>query len=199
MPADAGGRGDGRRGAEGAGEGGRRRRGRQSARAEALLRWYARSARDLPWRRTRDPYAILVSEVMLQQTQAARVVPRYERFLARFPDAGGARGGAACATCWRPGAGSATTAARWRCRRRRARWRRDGWPARPDDAARASGRYTAAAVASFAWDAQVAAVDTNVRRVIERCDGRRRAARDLAARAGALLPARARRRLGTRR
>ena len=57
------------------------------ASAGALLEWYAAAARDLPWRRTRDPYALLVSEVMLQQTQAARVVPRYERFLARFPDA----------------------------------------------------------------------------------------------------------------
>ena len=52
---------------------------------EALLAWYREHGRDLPWRRTRDPYAILVSEVMLQQTQAARVVPHYERFLARFP------------------------------------------------------------------------------------------------------------------
>ena len=60
----------------------------EALRADALLRWYAGSARDLPWRRTRDPYALLVSEVMLQQTQAARVVPRYERFLARFPDVG---------------------------------------------------------------------------------------------------------------
>src|SRR4051812_32632521 len=55
--------------------------------AEAVLRWYGREARDLPWRRTRDPYAILVSEVMLQQTQVARVVPRYEAWLARWPDA----------------------------------------------------------------------------------------------------------------
>ena len=65
-----------------------------------LLRWYARERRDLPWRRTRDPYAILVSEVMLQQTQVARVVPRYEAWLARWPTAGalaarGARGRAA--------------------------------------------------------------------------------------------------------
>ena len=50
-----------------------------------LLAWYAISARDLPWRRTRDPYAILLSEVMLQQTQVERVVPRYERWLARWP------------------------------------------------------------------------------------------------------------------
>ncbi|MFL5957686.1 MAG: A/G-specific adenine glycosylase, partial [Solirubrobacterales bacterium] len=53
---------------------------------DALLQWYGREARALPWRRTRDPWAILVSEVMLQQTQAARVVPYYERFLERFPD-----------------------------------------------------------------------------------------------------------------
>src|SRR3954453_17088171 len=52
-----------------------------------LLAWYERVKRPLPWRTTRDPYAILVSEVMLQQTQATRVVPYYERFLARFPDA----------------------------------------------------------------------------------------------------------------
>src|SRR4051812_31161439 len=51
-----------------------------------LTDWYERHKRDLPWRHTRDPYAILVSEVMLQQTQAARVVPYYERFLAAFPD-----------------------------------------------------------------------------------------------------------------
>ena len=50
-----------------------------------LLRWYEREARALPWRRTRDPWAILVSEVMLQQTQVARVVPRYLRFLERWP------------------------------------------------------------------------------------------------------------------
>ena len=57
-----------------------------SARADALLRWYRRVRRPLPWRATRDPYALLVSEVMLQQTQAGRVVPYYEAFLARFPD-----------------------------------------------------------------------------------------------------------------
>ncbi|MGH3128768.1 MAG: A/G-specific adenine glycosylase, partial [Gaiellaceae bacterium] len=50
-----------------------------------LLAWYRTSARDLPWRRTRDPYAILVSEVMLQQTQVERVVPRYLAWLERWP------------------------------------------------------------------------------------------------------------------
>jgi len=50
-----------------------------------LLRWYARHSRDLPWRRTRDPYSIWISEVMLQQTQVETVIPYYRRFLARFP------------------------------------------------------------------------------------------------------------------
>ena len=54
---------------------------------DALLRWYVRARRDLPWRRTNDPYAILVSEVMLQQTQVARVVPRYLEWLERWPTA----------------------------------------------------------------------------------------------------------------
>ena len=54
---------------------------------EALLAWYREHGRDLPWRRTRDPYAILVSEVMLQQTQASRVVPRYLAWLERWPTA----------------------------------------------------------------------------------------------------------------
>jgi A/G-specific adenine glycosylase len=59
---------------------------RQQSIAEALLAWYRRGHRDLPWRRTRDPFSIWVSEIMLQQTRAQAVVPYYERFLARFPD-----------------------------------------------------------------------------------------------------------------
>src|SRR5579863_7730253 len=50
-----------------------------------LTRWYDQSKRDLPWRKTRDPYAIWISEVMLQQTRVAAVIPYYERFLKRFP------------------------------------------------------------------------------------------------------------------
>src|SRR5438876_469217 len=53
--------------------------------ARPLLRWFDAHARDLPWRRTRDPYVIWVSEVMLQQTQVASVVPYFERFLQTFP------------------------------------------------------------------------------------------------------------------
>ena len=154
---------------------------------EALLAWYAAAARDLPWRRTRDPYALLVSEVMLQQTQAARVVPRYERFLARFPDA------AALAAApvrdvleeW-SGLGYNRRALALHAAAREVA--AHGWPADLTTLPGVGG-YTAAAVASFAWDAQRAAVDVNVRRVIERWDGRPRTARELSARAEALLPA----------
>ena len=51
-----------------------------------LLAWYREHRRDLPWRRSRDPYRVWISEVMLQQTRAATVIPYYERFLERFPD-----------------------------------------------------------------------------------------------------------------
>src|SRR5438445_12066814 len=59
--------------------------GRGLALASDLLDWSERTGRDLPWRRTRDPWAILVSELMLQQTQVPRVLPRYSAFLERFP------------------------------------------------------------------------------------------------------------------
>ena len=135
----------------------------------ALLDWYDRVRRPLPWRATRDPYALLVSEVMLQQTQAARVVPYYEAFLARFPDA------AALATApvrevlaaWSGLGYNRRALALQRAARVVAE---HGWP---DDLASLPGvgPYTAAAVGSFAWDRQEAAVDTNVRRVLERFDG----------------------------
>src|SRR5438477_3740296 len=53
---------------------------------QKILDWYSRNQRDLPWRKSRDPYRILVSEVMLQQTQVSRVIPKYEAWLERFPD-----------------------------------------------------------------------------------------------------------------
>ena len=59
--------------------------GRPADRSDPLLAWFEDRQRDLPWRRSRDPWAVLVSELMLQQTQVARVLPRYETFLARWP------------------------------------------------------------------------------------------------------------------
>lgn len=135
----------------------------------ALLGWYDAERRDLPWRRTRDPYAILVSEVMLQQTQVARVVPRYAAWLRRWPaaeDLAAAPLGDVLAA-W-VGLGYNRRAARLReaCRA----VAEGGWP-RDAAGLRALpgvGPYTAAAVASFAFGEPVACVDTNVRRVAER-------------------------------
>jgi A/G-specific adenine glycosylase len=134
----------------------------------ALLRWYARAARDLPWRRTRDPWAILVSEVMLQQTQAARVVPYYKRFLARFPDPA-ACAAAPAAEVLRAWSGLGYNRRALALHRTATIVARDGWP---DDLVELPGvgPYTAAAVASFAFGAAVLAVDVNVRRVLARSE-----------------------------
>jgi A/G-specific adenine glycosylase len=136
---------------------------------DAVLAWYDEVARDLPWRRTDDPYAILVSEVMLQQTQVSRVVPRFEAWIDRWPTA------ASLAAADRRDVLGAWVGLGYNSRAVRLQdacvvVARDGWPA---DAAglRALpgiGPYTAAAVASFAFGERVAAVDTNVVRISER-------------------------------
>lgn len=132
-----------------------------------LLRWYGRHGRDLPWRRTRDPYRVLVSEVMLQQTPVGRVRPAYERFLARFPTLAALRRAALgdVLTEW-AGLGYPRRA---RDLHRIARARR----AVPTDAAALDalpgvGAYTAGAVACFTTGAPVAFADTNIRRVLGR-------------------------------
>jgi A/G-specific adenine glycosylase len=137
---------------------------------DALLAWYDRVRRPLPWRSTRDPYALLVSEVMLQQTQALRVVPYYERWLARFPDAPSLAQAPARDVLeeW-SGLGYNRRALALQAAARVVAT--SGWP---EDLTELPGvgPYTAAAVASFAWDRQEAAIDTNVRRVLERREGR---------------------------
>jgi A/G-specific adenine glycosylase len=135
-------------------------------RTAMLLRWYERERRNLPWRRTRDAYAILVSEVMLQQTQVARVVPRYEAWLARWPTAE-ALAGATLEAVLREwvGLGYNRRAMRlWEAARVVAR---DGWPERLQDLP-GVGPYTAAAVGSFAFGRQEVALDTNARRLFAR-------------------------------
>ena len=87
-----------------------------------LLAWFDRRARDLPWRRDRDPYRIWVSEVMLQQTQVATVIPYFERFLAAFPDVRALAGAPSCRTSCGSGTGSATTAGRVTFTRRPGNW-----------------------------------------------------------------------------
>ena len=139
-----------------------------AARPAALLDWFAEHRRDLPWRTTRDPWAVLVSEMMLQQTQMVRVVPRYERFLVRFPSP---------AACARATAGDVVSM-----------WEGLGYNRRalalhrcavavlaehqgrvPDDldallALPGIGPYTARAVLAFAFERDVGVLDTNAAR-----------------------------------
>ncbi len=142
----------------------------------AILRWYRKHRRDLPWRRTSDPYAIWVSEVMLQQTRVETVIPFYERFLARFPTV---RALAAAA--------ESEVLAAWsglgyygRARSLRAAASavlREHAGRLPDDLAALRllpgiGDYTAAAIASVAFGRPAAAVDGNVVRVLARIGGK---------------------------
>jgi A/G-specific adenine glycosylase len=131
-----------------------------------LLTWFAAHGRDLPWRRTRDPYAILVSEVMLQQTQVERVTRRYLEWLERWPTVE-ALAQAAPADVIRAWQGLGYNR-RGVNLHRAARWIAEhGWP---EDLTELPGvgPYTAAAVASFAFGHPVLPEDTNVRRVRER-------------------------------
>ena len=131
-----------------------------------LLAWFADAGRDLPWRRTRDPYAILVSEVMLQQTPVERVVPRYLRFLERWPTVG-ALAAATTADVIREWDGLGYNRRAVNLHRAARAVAASGWP---DDLTTLPGvgPYTAAAVANFAFGRDVLPVDTNVRRVQER-------------------------------
>ena len=158
-----------------------------------VLAWALPRLRDLPWRRTRDPWRILVSEVMLQQTQVRRVVPAWEAFCSEYPDP------AACAA-----ASLGDVLRRWQGLGypRRARnlhatasvvvERHDG--ALPDDldallALPGVGPYTARAVLAFAFERDVAVVDTNIARVLARVAGRRLTPREVQALADDLVPA----------
>jgi A/G-specific adenine glycosylase len=132
----------------------------------ALLDWFAANGRDLPWRTTRDPYAILVSEVMLQQTQASRVVPRYLAWLARWPTVE-ALAAAPTAEVIREWQGLGYNRRALNLQRAARHVAAHGWP---DDLTELPGvgRYTADAVACFALRRPVLPVDVNVRRVQER-------------------------------
>jgi A/G-specific adenine glycosylase len=133
---------------------------------QVLLAWFSEHARDLPWRRTRDPYAILVSEVMLQQTQVERVVPRYLRWLQRWPTVQ-ALADASTADVIREWQGLGYNRRAVNLKRAAEHVAAGGWP---DDLTELQGvgPYTAAAVANFAFGRPVLPVDTNVRRVQER-------------------------------
>jgi A/G-specific adenine glycosylase len=134
---------------------------------EALLSaWYRASARDLPWRTTRDPYAILVSEVMLQQTQVERVVPRYLAWLERWPSAE-SLAAASPADVIREWQGLGYNRRAVNLHRAAQHIARNGWP--PDlTQLPGVGPYTAAAVRCFAFGEDILPVDVNVERVLRR-------------------------------
>ncbi len=137
-----------------------------------LLKWYAAQQRDLPWRSTDDPYAILVSEIMLQQTQVDRVLPKYQQFLATFPTLAelAAAPTAEVISAWVP-LGYNMRAVRLQSIARQVIAEYDGRiPDTIDDLLKLKGigRYTAGAIACFAYRKQVATVDTNIRRVLHR-------------------------------
>lgn len=131
-----------------------------------LLAWFRENGRDLPWRRTRDPYAILVSEVMAQQTQIERVVPRWLRWLERWPTAE-ALAAASPADVIREWQGLGYNRRALNLHRAARRVAVHGWP---DDLTELPGvgRYTADAIGCFAFGRTVLPVDVNVRRVTER-------------------------------
>lgn len=157
---------------------------------DALLGWGLPRLRDLPWRQTRDPWAILVSELMLQQTQVARVLPKYLDFLSLYPTP------AACAAV---SSGDIVRA-----------WAGLGYNRRALNLHRAAcavaeagsfpstlagllalpgvGPYTARAILTFAFEADVAVVDTNIARVLARLHGRSLATQEVQALADELVP-----------
>jgi A/G-specific adenine glycosylase len=137
-----------------------------------LLGWYRRNGRDLPWRQTRDPYRILVSEVMLQQTQVDRVLPKYHEWLAKYPtlEALAAAPEADVSRTWRP-LGYNIRPRRLHAIARESVERYGGELPGDEDTLRSFegiGAYTAGAVLSFAFGRRAAILDTNVARVLFR-------------------------------
>jgi A/G-specific adenine glycosylase len=143
----------------------------------AILAWYKENRRALPWRKTRDPYKILVSEIMLQQTQVSRVIPIYEAFLAQFPtlEALGDAPLSSVIRAWKGLGYNRRAKLLWELARHEKRYLLYGKEAKVSPALLTQlpgiGHYTANAVAAFAWNADAAPVDTNIRRVHTRYFG----------------------------
>lgn len=138
-----------------------------------LLKWYSESGRDyLPWRRTHNPYRVLISEMMLQQTQVERVIPKYEAFVARFPDFESLANASTADVLrlWQ-GLGYNSRAVRLKALAELVVQRHRGSMPSGETELRALpgvGPYTVAAVRAFAFNIADAAIDTNVRRVVHR-------------------------------
>ncbi|MBX3234975.1 MAG: A/G-specific adenine glycosylase [Nitrospiraceae bacterium] len=137
-----------------------------------LLKWYAANGRDLPWRKTSDPYHILVSEVMLQQTQVDRVIPKYHEFLERYPSFADLAEApvADVKKTWYP-LGYNIRPERLHSIARETVVRYGGQlPSDPEEllSFKGIGRYTAGAIRSFAFNEDAPILDTNVIRVLHR-------------------------------
>lgn len=148
---------------------------RQTEMRRRLQRWYGQHQRDLPWRRTRDPYAIAISEVMLQQTQVSRVQPKYEAWIERWPtpQALAAASTSAVLRAW-SGLGYNRRALWLREAARQVVSRYNGqWPTDPAEllTLKGFGPYTAAAISIFSTDASLVAFDTNINRIYNRVFG----------------------------
>jgi A/G-specific adenine glycosylase len=156
-----------------------------------LLAWYDEYARDLPWRETRDPYRVWLSEIMLQQTRVAAVIAHYHEFLRRFPTIGKlARAREASVLAAWSGLGYYRRARMLHAAAKLVARERGGkFPETANELRELPGigRYTAAAIASIAFGAPVAVVDGNVERVLQRMSGRRLAGEDFWLAADALL------------
>jgi A/G-specific adenine glycosylase len=131
-----------------------------------LSAWFRTNGRDLPWRRTRDPYAILVSEVMLQQTQVARVVPRWREWMEHWPDVA-SLAAASPADAIRAWQGLGYNRRALNLHRAACVVAASGWP---EDLTELPGvgRYTADAIRNQAFGEDVLPVDANVRRILDR-------------------------------
>lgn len=157
----------------------------------ALLRWYRAHRRDLPWRNSRDPYAIWVSEIMLQQTRVAAVIDYYERFLRLFPtvEALASAKEDQVLTAW-SGLGYYRRARNLQAAAKMIVNKLHGSVPSTSAALRelpGIGRYTSAAIASIAYGEPLAVVDGNVERVLERMDGKARSGESVWIRAQELL------------
>jgi A/G-specific adenine glycosylase len=162
-----------------------------SAFRRALLRWYDQTRRDLPWRRTRDPYRIWLSEIMLQQTRVAAVLEHYRLFLERFPNirALAAASESAVLAAW-SGLGYYRRARMLRqCAQKILEEHRGRFPQKSEtlQTLPGIGRYTAAAIASISFSEPIAVVDGNVERVLQRLAGSSLTAKDMWQRAQSLL------------
>ena len=137
---------------------------------QKILDWYEKNKRDLPWRRTRDPYKIWISEIMLQQTQVSRVIPKYEAWLEKFPTVASlAKAKTADVLAMWSGLGYNRRALNLKKTAERVVNEFGGKFPRDEKLLRSLpgiGEYTAGALLCFAFDEQIAVVDTNIRKVI---------------------------------